>query len=83
VGLRKRGHRNEWRALGEAEAYARCHGSRSEDVRIVKVEPKRPRYQTHVSGEKLREAFERRLNEREPAEASAKAHEAETPPVEN
>jgi len=75
VSFRRRGHRDDWRELGEAEAYARCHGTRSEDVRIVKVEPKRPRYQTSVSGETLRAAFERRLDEREPPEAITKSPE--------
>jgi hypothetical protein len=39
---------------------------RFDDVRIVKLEPRRPRYQTSVSGENLREAFEQRLNSRDP-----------------
>ena len=50
----------------EAEAYARCHGGRDDDVRIVKVEPRRPRYDFGPSGERLREAFEKRLDTREP-----------------
>jgi len=68
VALLRRGHKNELKPLNEAEAYARCHGSRGDEVRIVKVEPRRARYETEVSGERLREAFEGRLDTREPSE---------------
>ncbi len=54
------------RPLDEAEAYARCHGGRGSEVRIVHVEPRRPRYEARVTGEELRRSFERRLDEREP-----------------
>ena len=53
--------------MDEAECYARCHGARDADVRIVKLEPRRPRYETSVSGEQLRRDFERLLDAREPA----------------
>ncbi len=53
------------RALSEAEAYARCYGGGSFDVKVVKV-PRRPRYDLDVSGEDLRKAFEARLDDREP-----------------
>jgi hypothetical protein len=53
------------RALTEAEAYARCYGGGSFDVKVVKV-PRRPRYDLDVTGEDLRRAFEERLDEREP-----------------
>jgi hypothetical protein len=53
------------RPLDEAEAYARCHGERGAEVRIVHVEPRRPRYELGVSGEDLRQSFERRLDARE------------------
>ena len=33
---------------------------------IVKLEPRRPRYDIEVSGEDLRQAFESRLDERDP-----------------
>jgi hypothetical protein len=56
------------RPLNEAEAYARCHGPRGADVRIVHLEPKRPRYETPVTGEDLRRSFEHKLDEREPHE---------------
>jgi hypothetical protein len=54
--------------LNEAEAYARCHGTRGAEVRIVHLEPRRPRYETPVSGEDLRRSFEVKLEEREPHE---------------
>jgi hypothetical protein len=53
------------RPLDEAEAYARCHGERGSDVRIVHIEPRRPRYAVMVSGEELRQRFEERLDARE------------------
>ena len=53
------------RPLDEAEAYARCHGDRGAEVRIVYVEPRRARYDLRVSGEDLRQSFERRLDDRE------------------
>ena len=56
------------RQIGEAEAYGRTYGDRSEQVRVVKVEPKRPRYELPVTGEKVREAFARRLDKRESKE---------------
>jgi hypothetical protein len=55
------------RPLDEAEAYARCHGDRGADVKIVHIEPRRPRYDATVSGEDLRQSFERRLDARERA----------------
>jgi hypothetical protein len=56
------------RALSEAECYARCYGYRPEEVRVVKIE-RRPRLETRVSGEELRQDFERRLSGREPEAA--------------
>ena len=55
------------RTLSEAEAYARCYGEGDENVRSVKLEPRRPRLFHGVSGEDLRVAFESRLQQREPA----------------
>ena len=66
--VRLRSFKLRLRPLNEAEAYARCHGTRGADVRIVHLEPKRPRYQTPVSGEDLRRSFEHKLDEREPHE---------------
>ena len=74
--------------MTEAEAYARCHGSRDDDVRIVKLEPRRPHYRTLETGERLRELFEQRLDSRDPLEdtgergldeESSDAEEPETP----
>ena len=53
------------RTLSEAECYTRCYGDR-EGIRIVSVEPRRPRYPLDVSGEDLRQLFEERLDAREP-----------------
>ena len=58
------------RTLSEAECYARCYGWRGEDaVKVVSVEPRRPRYETSVSGELLRSLFEDKLDQREPEAA--------------
>ena len=40
-------------------------------VRIVSLEPRRPRYDLAVTGEELRTQFEARLDAREPDEAAA------------
>ena len=58
--------RQRLRPLTEAEAYARCHGRRESEVKIVKLEPRRPRYELPVSGEDLRRSFEDKLARREP-----------------
>jgi len=58
--------RQRLRPLTEAEAYARCHGTRDSEVRIVRIEPRRPRYQLEVSGEDLRRPYEEKLERREP-----------------
>ena len=67
--------RNETRLheIGEAEAYGRSYGGQSGEVKVVKVEPRRPRYQLKVSGESLRDAFLDRLNRREPADRPDRA----------
>ena len=57
--------RQRLRPLSEAEAYARCHGTRETDVKIVRLEPRRPRYDLPVSGEDLRRSFEEKLARRE------------------
>jgi hypothetical protein len=54
------------RELGESEAYHHAYGEPSRDVRIVKLEPRRPRYrQVLKDGERLRQAFLHRLDTRE------------------
>ncbi|HET7855056.1 MAG TPA: hypothetical protein VFL41_01220 [Gaiellaceae bacterium] len=54
------------RPLTEAECYARCYGAGDDNVRFVRMEPRPPRVETRMSGEDLRQAFERRLDKREP-----------------
>ncbi len=62
--------RDRLRPLDEAAAYARCHGDRDESVRIVKLPPRRARYETVLSsGEAIRREFEERLDTREPESA--------------
>lgn len=51
--------------IDEREAYGHSYGARSADVRIVKLPPRRPRYESVlVTGEKLRRAFAERLDAR-------------------
>ena len=61
--LRRRKRR--LRQIGESEAYGRAYGDRSEQVKVVKLEPRRPRYKLAVSGEALRRAFADRLAARD------------------
>jgi hypothetical protein len=69
------------RPLSEAEAYHRCHGERISDVKIVHLEPRRPRYRTLVKGEDLRQAFERKLARRETTQEHASEHEGSAVPL--
>ena len=71
--MRVLGRRLGLTTLDEAEAYARCHGSRGSDVRIVKLPPRRPRYDVLTTGEELRELFEQRLDARDP-DTSSEVH---------
>jgi hypothetical protein len=58
------------KTLDEAAAYARCHGSRDTDVRVVKLPPRRKRYvEVLTTGEQLRALFEQRLDAREPPDS--------------
>ena len=67
MGVRLLGRRAALTPLDEAAAYARCHGGRDNDVRIVKLPPRRPRYEDVLTtGEELRALFEVRLDAREP-----------------
>ena len=59
--------------LDEAAAYARCHGTRDNDVRVVKLPPRRERYDVLATGEELRRLFEERLDAREPDERYSRA----------
>jgi hypothetical protein len=63
-GQRKR---ERLRSFDEATAYARCHGERDENVRLVKLPPRRARFEDVLSsGETMRQEFENRLDAREP-----------------
>ena len=67
-GQRKR---DRLRPLDEATAYARCHGDRDENVKLVKLPPRRVRYeQVLSSGEAIRREFEDKLDTREPETAA-------------
>jgi hypothetical protein len=57
------------RELGESEAYHHSYGEPPRDVKLVKLPPRRPRYQ-HVlaDGERLRQAFVQRLDKRDKEE---------------
>ena len=54
------------RPLTEAECYARCYGGGGDDVRVLRIEPRRARIVVRLSGEELRRRFEERLDRREP-----------------
>jgi hypothetical protein len=57
------------RPLSEAECYARCYGIRDDQVRILRLAPRRPRNALRPTGEELRRYFEERLDRREPEAA--------------
>ena len=58
--------RDRLRSLDEAAAYLRCHGERDDNVRLVKLPPRRERYELVLSnGEEIRRDFESRLDTRE------------------
>jgi hypothetical protein len=59
------------RTLTEAECWARCYGSWDSTVKIVRLEPRRPRFPTTVTGEDLRRGLEARLDARPADEAEA------------
>jgi hypothetical protein len=52
------------RSLSEAECYARCYRGWDTTVTVVKLEPRRPRYPTSISGEAIRRIFEERIDAR-------------------
>ena len=54
------------RPLDEAAAYARCHGARDDSVRVVKLPPRRARYDLLATGEEIRRRFEERIDARDP-----------------
>jgi hypothetical protein len=52
--------------LGESEAYHHSYGEPARDVKLVKLPPRRPRYQQVLAdGERLRQAFVQRLDKRD------------------
>jgi hypothetical protein len=59
------------RTLTEAECWARCYGAWDPTVSIVRLEPRRPRYPTTVSGEDIRRRLEERIDGRAADEAEA------------
>jgi hypothetical protein len=64
------------RRLSEAECYVRCYGSSESTVRIVEVEPRRPRFAVTVTGEELRRSLEARIDAR-PEDLAAELDAAE------
>jgi hypothetical protein len=52
------------RPLDERDCYSHCYGGREGNVRVVKVEPRRKRFETTVSGEEVRRRFEARMASR-------------------
>ena len=68
-------------SLSETECYVRLYGGWDSTVTLVKIEPRRPRYELAVSGEDLRRDFEARIEARtdelmaelDAAEAAAEA----------
>jgi hypothetical protein len=54
------------RPLSEAECYARCYLGWEATVRVVRLEPRRPRHTVLLDGEALRRQFEEALDAREP-----------------
>jgi hypothetical protein len=59
------------RSLSEDECYARCYGGWEPTVTVVKMEPRRPRYPTSISGETIRQLFEERIDARVDEELDA------------
>jgi hypothetical protein len=57
------------RTLSEAECYCRCYDRRDDTVRVVALEPRRPRALARLTGEQIRRLFEERLDAREPEAA--------------
>ncbi|MFN0153683.1 MAG: hypothetical protein ACKVUT_04835, partial [Gaiella sp.] len=61
-----RGKTDRLRPFDEATAYARCHGDRDESVRVVKLPPRRERYDSLLAtGELIRRRLEERIDARE------------------
>ena len=56
------------RPLSEAECYARCYGGWEATVRVVRLEPRRPRSEVLLTGEAIRRRFEQLLEARDSEE---------------
>jgi hypothetical protein len=54
------------RPLTEAECYARCYGGWEATVRVVRLEPRRPRSEVLLTGEAIRRRFEELFAARDP-----------------
>jgi hypothetical protein len=68
--LFNRKQKQRLRPLGESEAYHHSYGDTPRDVKIVRLEPRRPRYQEVLAdGERLRQAFLQRLDKRDQEES--------------
>lgn len=63
--------RERLRPLDEAAVYARCHGDRDENVKVVKLPPRRARYDLLTTGEDIRRGLEERIDARELGSAVA------------
>ena len=59
------------RTLSEAECWARCYGAYDPTVSIVRLDPRRPRFHTTVTGEEIRKRLEELLDGRVADEAEA------------
>ena len=63
----RRRRKEQSQPIDETEAYERSYGERSQDVRMIKLPPRRPRdRQVLETGERLRKAFLERLERRRP-----------------
>jgi len=56
------------RPLSEAECYARCYGGWEATVRVVQLEPRRPRSEVLLTGEAIRRRFEQLFDARDAEE---------------
>jgi hypothetical protein len=54
------------RRLSEEECYARCYGGWEATVRVIRLEPRRPRDSILATGEEMRRRFEEYLDARDP-----------------
>ncbi len=64
------------RPLSEEECYARCYGGWESTVKIVRLEPRPPRYELDLTGEELRRQLEVKLDSRDPDEPAETAEAA-------